>query len=481
MATAFRTGTLELIQHLYDSGTCTGLSDARLLELQFRQPAARRVRSPRWWARDGGDGGRTRARPRSRTRTPPMTHSRRRSCCCFARPGRFAREATHSGGWLHGVAYRTALQARSDAARRRDVEQAAGAVESPTDHVARRPPESVLHEEIESAAGRSFRLGRWSSATWKVNTRDQAADLHALVARVRCAVDWRKGASCSSCRPTRRGVHVRRPVRGPGRHSHKLGFGDCPRRHGRGVRNGRGTQNGCLAGVGFGLAQSRGGGPAGPRNGSSGVRLSRPLAVPPTPNPRSRPSPSSPSPWSPDLKNPPRPQPRPAYRRLRSRGEIVDLEGRPVAGATISVKYVLSPPEGKLDVWIDEVKRLAKQPFGLNTMADPSPHAPVLGDERSRWPVPDRGDAQRWYRHTAAISGPGIETSEVYILTRDVPTIIVSKKPDLAGAPMLIYYGRFDHVAAKGPSDYWHDPRQGHRRPRLPESTSPACPTSRAA
>jgi hypothetical protein len=32
MATAFRSGTLGLIQHLFDEGTCTGLSDARLLE-----------------------------------------------------------------------------------------------------------------------------------------------------------------------------------------------------------------------------------------------------------------------------------------------------------------------------------------------------------------------------------------------------------------------------------------------------------------
>ena len=48
---------------------------------------------------------------------------------------------------------------------------------------------------------------------------------------------------------------------------------------------------------------------------------------------------------------------------------------------------------------------------------------------------------------TASITGPGIETTEIYILTRDVPTIRV-KRPDIADAPMLVYYGaRFDHVA----------------------------------
>jgi hypothetical protein len=81
-------------------------------------------------------------------------------------------------------------------------------------------------------------------------------------------------------------------------------------------------------------------------------------------------------------------------------------------------------------------------------MADPGPHAPfsATSDRDGRFRIegmPSDGIA------TAAISGPGIETSEVYILTRDVPTIRV-KKPDLADAPMLIYYGaRFDHVAAK--------------------------------
>ena len=32
MATAFRSGALGHIRHLFEEGTCTGLSDARLLE-----------------------------------------------------------------------------------------------------------------------------------------------------------------------------------------------------------------------------------------------------------------------------------------------------------------------------------------------------------------------------------------------------------------------------------------------------------------
>ena len=130
-------------------------------------------------------------------------------------------------------------------------------------------------------------------------------------------------------------------------------------------------------------------------------------------------------------------------------GRILDLEGRPVAGATVSVKYVQSPPDGKLDAWIDEVKRLARQPFGLGIMPDAGPARAVLGDDRrdGRFRIdglPRDGIA------TASIAGPGIETSEVYILTRDMPTIRVKNPMTGTTRPMLVYYGaRFDHVAAK--------------------------------
>ena len=50
---------------------------------------------------------------------------------------------------------------------------------------------------------------------------------------------------------------------------------------------------------------------------------------------------------------------------IRVEGRVIDLEGRPVNGATVAIKYVHSPPDGNLDAWIDEVKRLGKQPFGL--------------------------------------------------------------------------------------------------------------------
>ncbi len=163
-------------------------------------------------------------------------------------------------------------------------------------------------------------------------------------------------------------------------------------------------------------------------------------------------------------------------------GRILDLEGRPVAGAMVGVKYVQSPPDGKLDLWIDEVKRLAKQPFGLPIIASPAQHEPAAvvngrgvtisllsgrGLVRSLLENLDPGTRRPPFSATtgpdgrfridglprdgiatATISGPSIESAEVYILTRDVPTIRV-KNPMFPDHPMLVYYGaRFEYIAA---------------------------------
>jgi hypothetical protein len=126
-------------------------------------------------------------------------------------------------------------------------------------------------------------------------------------------------------------------------------------------------------------------------------------------------------------------------------GRILDLEGQPVEGATVAIKRVELPPDGKLDAWIDEIKRLGKQPWSLIGAPGTSPAAATTGrDGRFRIDgAPRDGIA------TASISGPGIETSEIYILTREMPAIGV-KDPNFADNPMLVYYGaRLDHVAAR--------------------------------
>jgi RNA polymerase sigma factor (sigma-70 family) len=439
MATAFRTGTLELIQHLYDSGTCTGLSDARLLErfVTGREESAFAALVARHGAMVLNTCQAVLQDPNAADDVFQATF-----VLLFRKAGSI-RECDALGGWLHRVAYRAALQARSDAARRRDVEKAACSRRVATDP-ALDDLRNVLHEEIERLPER-FRLPVVLCDLEGV-TRDQAAD---LLRSTEGAVRGRlaKGRELLRRRLTHRGFTIAVPFAAPADIPTSLVSAT--------VHAAMGGASGTVAVLK--TAASRGWALASLKAAAAallglGMAVAAFVYLGHGSAPQRKPTvPPKPIVTVTVVARPQEPAKTAAKAGVSTtpvEGRIVDLEGRPVAGATISVKYVLSPPEGKLDVWIDEVKRLAKQPFGLNTMADPGPHAPfsATSDRDGRFRIegmPSDGIA------TAAISGPGIETSEVYILTRDVPTIRV-KKPDLADAPMLIYYGaRFDHVAAK--------------------------------
>ena len=131
------------------------------------------------------------------------------------------------------------------------------------------------------------------------------------------------------------------------------------------------------------------------------------------------------------------------------------------------MEVVQAPPAGKFDAFLDEVKRLGKRPDDL-PYAFGRRRTGLLPGERGGpsfleslglvKPAPDHFKATtgpdgrfridglpRDGVATASITGPGIETSEVYILTRDVPTIRV-KDPIIGNnGPMIVYYGaRFD-------------------------------------
>ena len=169
MATAFRWGTLGLVRHLFESGTCTGLSDARLLErfVTHRDEAAFAALV----ARHGSLVLNT-----CQTVLKDLNAADDAFQATFVllfRKAGSIRDRDAVGAWLHRVAYRTALEAQSAAARRRDVEQAAGRLRG----VETRPPDdsgAVLHEEIERLPDR-FRLPVVLCDLQGL-TRDQAAD-----------------------------------------------------------------------------------------------------------------------------------------------------------------------------------------------------------------------------------------------------------------------------------------------------------------
>ena len=169
MATAFRWGTLGLVRHLFESGTCTGLSDARLLErfVTHRDEAAFAALV----ARHGSLVLNT-CRTVLKDLNAADDAFQATFVLLFRKAGSIrGRDAV--GAWLHRVAYRTALEAQSAAARRREVEQAAGRLRG----VETRAPDdsgAVLHEEIERLPDR-FRLPV-VLCDLEGLTRDQAAD-----------------------------------------------------------------------------------------------------------------------------------------------------------------------------------------------------------------------------------------------------------------------------------------------------------------
>jgi RNA polymerase sigma factor (sigma-70 family) len=137
------------------------------------------------------------------------------------------------------------------------------------------------------------------------------------------------------------------------------------------------------------------------------------------------------------------------------RGRVLDVEGRPVAGASVQVVSILWHPSGKLDEWLDALK--AEQvafPVQYRLLrwwsSDdvPSLYPAVKTDSQGRFTLKGIG---RERVVSLLINGPGIETRYEYAATRDMPA---AKYPDFDRqnqAHQVTYYGAsFDLVAGPG-------------------------------
>jgi RNA polymerase sigma factor (sigma-70 family) len=132
-------------------------------------------------------------------------------------------------------------------------------------------------------------------------------------------------------------------------------------------------------------------------------------------------------------------------------GRIIDLQGRPVAGATVTVLSVRATSSGRLDDYL-KVLQERNEVFNLGypfQSMDDQPEPPVI--------PPARTDADGRFRIAGIgrdrvaklqIEGPTIETRRVMARTRPGATLRVPAYKDVDQPEMITIYGAtFEHVA----------------------------------
>jgi RNA polymerase sigma factor (sigma-70 family) len=135
-------------------------------------------------------------------------------------------------------------------------------------------------------------------------------------------------------------------------------------------------------------------------------------------------------------------------------GRIIDLQGQPVVGATVTVLEVGLPAGGSLDGWLKDLQEqsafygLANKflPVGLRSQTDPPLISPVKTGADGRFQISGIG---RERVASLEIQGATIETVQVVVRTRPGATIRFprSQGPPTDDLMIPIYGATFEHVA----------------------------------
>jgi RNA polymerase sigma factor (sigma-70 family) len=135
-------------------------------------------------------------------------------------------------------------------------------------------------------------------------------------------------------------------------------------------------------------------------------------------------------------------------------GRVVDLEGRPLAGATVRLQQLKAPLQGTLDAWL-EARKTRKD--GINLEFEylsvllapelPQLYPTATTDKDGRFRL---GGVGRERVATLLIEEPAIETGQVNVLTRaGVKTVTMPYYDNFPEAGELTYHAAaFDHPAA---------------------------------
>jgi RNA polymerase sigma factor (sigma-70 family) len=132
-------------------------------------------------------------------------------------------------------------------------------------------------------------------------------------------------------------------------------------------------------------------------------------------------------------------------------GRVVDLEGKPVAGAKVRVMNLIPMAKESLQPWLDALRK-KKDAGALRNRQGPELYPQVVGLDKAVVTGADGRFALRGVGRerlvTLRFEGPTIETRNVYAMTRPGPSFEVPE-PLIPPARSDVFHGAvFDHVAA---------------------------------
>jgi RNA polymerase sigma factor (sigma-70 family) len=133
-------------------------------------------------------------------------------------------------------------------------------------------------------------------------------------------------------------------------------------------------------------------------------------------------------------------------------GRLIDLQGRPIAGAVVRVISIRGSSLGSLDAWLkaiqerNEVGNLEYEFLRTRIESQPDPPVipPVRSDADGKFVIAGIG---RERVGCLQIEGPTIETKRVHVRTRPGPVLRVPEYKNSQGEPTTIYGATFEHVA----------------------------------
>ncbi len=132
-------------------------------------------------------------------------------------------------------------------------------------------------------------------------------------------------------------------------------------------------------------------------------------------------------------------------------GRILDLEGRPVAGAKASVHFLWAPSQGDLVPWIEKVKTRTLK--GMDNLEPIPVHILPRTQKLEQTTGPDGRFRLQGIGHervvTMLISGSGIETSTVEALTRNGPDLLAIKTGGYPNRTIVYHGARFAHASER--------------------------------